>query len=386
MESVTTEADAGPVFRIGMLGPSRVGKTSLVVSLLTDSERLLGGTPVVLRAADSSTRARLRLRRQELDGGLLAKKFDTAVMPGSENLTYFELDLKPGQATNGIRFSLLDFPGTWMSERERRGPEEIRQWDECREFLVESNILIIPIDATVLMEAEQAAHWQSVPAVLETLAVQEIAESWAGYRNLAREEPALVVLAPVKCESYFADNGGYRDDSQLLRERVLDVYARVVELVRLNAPHAQIRYCPVDTLGCVELVKVEWEPSTDDPGVQRPRGTFAVRGKGRISIAGADDILGAVCSLLVEAQRKVATGMAADHIASAQGMEVRGRELKRGFFRHILNTLNGNIRANELERGGELGKARAFRAQAQQLQDALEMIAGRASSGRSKVL
>jgi hypothetical protein len=46
------------MFRVGMLGPSRVGKTSLVVSVLTDAERIFGGLPVTLRAADGPTRER----------------------------------------------------------------------------------------------------------------------------------------------------------------------------------------------------------------------------------------------------------------------------------------------------------------------------------------
>ena len=38
------------VFRIGLVGPSRVGKTSLITALLRDSQRLLQGTPVSMRA------------------------------------------------------------------------------------------------------------------------------------------------------------------------------------------------------------------------------------------------------------------------------------------------------------------------------------------------
>ena len=34
------------VFKIGLVGPSRVGKTSLITALLRDSQRLLQGTPV----------------------------------------------------------------------------------------------------------------------------------------------------------------------------------------------------------------------------------------------------------------------------------------------------------------------------------------------------
>ena len=51
------------VFRIGLVGPSRVGKTSLITALLRDSQRLLQGTPVSMRplAEVTTTAARDRL-------------------------------------------------------------------------------------------------------------------------------------------------------------------------------------------------------------------------------------------------------------------------------------------------------------------------------------
>ncbi|MGP4001793.1 hypothetical protein [Streptomyces sp. 8N706] len=386
MTSMTADTGNTPVFKIGMLGPSRVGKTSLVVSMLTDGERLLGGTPVVLRAADAATRQRLRLRRQELDGGLLARKFDATTMPGTQEAVYFQLGMRAGRAEDGIRFSLLDFPGGWIREPEELTEQEAKNWQECSNFLTECNVLIIPIDATVLMEAERDRQWQSVPAVLETLSVLDIVELWATQRRELTDEPALVVLAPVKCEAYFADNGGFRDDSQLLRERVLRVYDRVIELVRLNASHAQIRYCPVDTLGCVELVRVQWKPDPDEPHVLRPEGTFAVRGEGRISILGAEDILIAVCSLLADARRKVVSETATGHADAAQRAAEEGKELKRGFFRHIRNWANGSINANRLEEQGEWEQAAHLREQAEQLHETVELLAKRSPSGRSRIL
>ena len=60
------------VFRIGLVGPSRVGKTSLITALLRDSQRLLQGTPVSMRALGTATEKRIAQHRRELDGSLLA--------------------------------------------------------------------------------------------------------------------------------------------------------------------------------------------------------------------------------------------------------------------------------------------------------------------------
>ena len=40
------------VYKIGMVGPSRVGKTSLITALLRDGQRLLEGSPVSMRRSE----------------------------------------------------------------------------------------------------------------------------------------------------------------------------------------------------------------------------------------------------------------------------------------------------------------------------------------------
>ena len=47
------------VYKIGMVGPSRVGKTSLITALLRDGQRLLEGTPVSMKAVGTPTQRRL---------------------------------------------------------------------------------------------------------------------------------------------------------------------------------------------------------------------------------------------------------------------------------------------------------------------------------------
>ena len=46
-----------------------------------------------------------------------------------------------------------------------------------------------------------------MPRLLDVLAVEQVARNWAIERNLRPAEPALLVFCPVKCESYFTDNG-----------------------------------------------------------------------------------------------------------------------------------------------------------------------------------
>ena len=55
-------------FQMSLAGPSRVGKTSLVTSMLSQSRELLAGTPVSMTAGDNATEIRISDNREELRG------------------------------------------------------------------------------------------------------------------------------------------------------------------------------------------------------------------------------------------------------------------------------------------------------------------------------
>ena len=102
------------VFRIGLVGPSRVGKTSLITALLRDSQRLLQGTPVSMRPLGTPTEKRIAQHRRELDGSLLAGEFTPGALRGTEEPFTFQLLLDSGVRGAGIRLELLDYPGEWL--------------------------------------------------------------------------------------------------------------------------------------------------------------------------------------------------------------------------------------------------------------------------------
>ena len=135
-----------------MVGPSRVGKTSLITALLRDGQRLLEGTPVSMRAIGTPTQRRLAQHRRDLDGALLAGEFDPGALGGSQEQFTFQLLLDPGVPGAGIELQLLDYPGGWLDPVNRPADREA-QWEECERFLEQASVLIVPIDAAVLMEA-----------------------------------------------------------------------------------------------------------------------------------------------------------------------------------------------------------------------------------------
>lgn len=348
MDGFLTEPHGQLGFGISVVGPSRVGKTSLVVSIIADAPRALAGLPAALRTRDTWTEEAVMRRRNELDGAVRAGSFRRQALRGTEREAYYKLALETGIAGIAVHLTLLDYPGGWLSPGGRAArPEDT--WRECREFMAQSTVLLVPVDSPVLMSATESEHHRAIPELLKISQVEAVAEEWATERQYAEEEPALLLLVPMKCESYFADNGGSLDHSDVLFESVSKTYSRVRDVVRMNAPHAQILYCPLDTLGCVELSgDPAWVPDPEADSLQLSA-EFRVRPPGEISVKGAEDILIAVCRNLAEARRAAEQGLA-DKAETARVEVIEEIQRPRTFLQKIQMRVNGThaeLRANQ---------------------------------------
>jgi hypothetical protein len=105
-------------------------------------------------------------------------------------------------------------------------------------------------------------------------------------------------------------------------------------------------YCPVDTIGCVEILRAEWLPTPGEPGALTFSAHYGVRPPGEQSILGTEDILIALCRQLVGARHKVeqrAAAMAQDAAAAAQTFADRDE----GLLRNIWFLLNGERRLRQ---------------------------------------
>ncbi|MDT7578841.1 MAG: hypothetical protein QOK35_101, partial [Pseudonocardiales bacterium] len=169
-------------FRIGLVGPSRVGKTSLITALLRDSQRLLQGTPVSMRPLGTPTEKRIAQHRRELDGSLLAGEFTPGALRGTEEPFTFQLLLDSGVRGTGIRLELLDYPGGWLDPSTRPHDRDA-DWQACQRFLQQCSVLLVPVDAAVLMEPTSAAQLRAVPSILTTPEVGEVVRQWLKERN-----------------------------------------------------------------------------------------------------------------------------------------------------------------------------------------------------------
>jgi hypothetical protein len=299
-------------FKVAIVGPRRVGKTSLITALLSESQKLLAGTPVSI-APIGTTEARIAQHKNDLRGALLAGEFHPGALGGTQAPFTFTLGMTVNKT--GIVWAILDYPGGWLDAR-TRGSENDAEWEKCRRWVAESPVLLLPVDASVLMEATLKRERITAQNLLQIGQTEELAREWAKGRAVQRQ-PGLVILAPVKCESYFNDNGGLVDNKEELYRRVVTTYKPVIDAVRQEMAGTMglsIQYHPVDTFGCVELQSAEWRP-VEGMSEAAPlvfSATYIVRPPGEPNPRGAGGILISICRQIVEAQTGKGRGFLAE--------------------------------------------------------------------------
>jgi len=324
-------------YKIAMVGQTRIGKTSLITAILQESQALLSNTNVLMEPGDEATRKRINRYKEQLKSSLMAWEFNPSV-EGSEEIVNYFLDMRvirqqkfkqalPGKTK--VRLGILDYPGGWMDPGEF--PDRMADWEKCKEWMHESAILIIPINASMLMESLTKDDFRYALRGLAIGDVEVIARTWAKYRR-ETQDPGLLILVPVKCEKYFNDNGGLKDKSQELFDLVVQKFYRdVIRNVRqeVNNPNLiKIEYYPVDTIGSVELKNAEWVDGEDKPGEKILHEQYIVRSHtdGDFRPYGADAVLQSICKHIIGQEQKEKRGIVASFLRWATGENKAIRE------------------------------------------------------------
>lgn len=340
-----TAPDEGTSLRIGIIGPTRIGKTTLVNSLLRAGETAFAQTDVRMRWADRLTEQKILEQRAELEGWRLSKQFNPGALRGTDTAFVFRFLLETGFGGLSMRLDAMDYPGELVNPGRRLGREA--EWEECRAFIANSTILVIPADAALLMETVGDENRHYLPAILTTPEIEDVARDWARNRHQHRDEPALAIVCPIRTESYFADNGGRRDRSDELFEHVREVYRDVLKVIKAEAPATRIHCCSVDTVGCAEFLSARWLP---DVAGGHPHFDAKYRVRRRpdghppeISTAGIDDVLVLIARHLIELRHRELDDMARYHRTSANDWAAyAGQDL--GAMRNTWNRISGKRR------------------------------------------
>lgn len=340
-------------FKASMVGPSRVGKTTLLTAILAETETMLSGTEIDLVLGEE-TEMRVRRNRKDLRRAIEAREFDSASLGGSQSMFVYDVGLKAaGDSLPGIPFSILDYPGTWLDPAERsKRPDAKEKWPDCEAHIMESLMLLVPVEAAVLMEAVTPAQRRAVADLLGFEDVEAMARKWARARNLPahREEPAVLVLAPLKCEKYFDDNGGKGREAARLRQVVREKYRSMIEVVQEESKNRTVRviYAPIDTYGCVDLMEGEWINRIDDDGdpLLDFQGHYRFREiPPKVKVKAAGTVMQELCRCVISGQDRAEQKRAAEARTTYDTALERKAERK-GFWGAVDFYFSGEARDN----------------------------------------
>lgn len=324
MSDSTPNAIPTLTWGVALLGPSRVGKTSLLTSLRVAGQAFFSGTPINVEPVNTTTAKAFDLNDNLMKAELSSRSFSPESLPGDSEEHRYGLSISPG-GVDGYRVALefRDYPGAWLTDQKER----------VHEILSECPAVLIPIDATLLMEAGRE-HSADMILGLALTELEEFLRKWAK-QKLIDPGPDQVILAPVKCESYFADNGGRRDQADALFRAVEHWYEPIVKAVKSEHPEARVLYAPVDTIGPIELLEVEWMTE----GLRRMKPSYRVRSDAhgrslRRCVRGAEPILASLVGDLLEL-------LSATMSDKGDELHEERKKYRSNWFKSFIDTVSG---------------------------------------------
>lgn len=296
-------------FKIGMVGPSKAGKTSLMTAIYKDvSSRLQGNSHGIdYFPEDSATKIAIDRAVAEFAACCAASDdvFAVPKLAGTETVSNykFAFTIPVQEGLQQLKINIMDYPGGML--------DTTMFAEKVQPHLIGSSALLVPIPADILMEWKKnvgkntnraktitmAAHY-----MLEVENVVKVVKNWAN-RRAQQNESSLLIFVPIRCEAYFNDNGGTEDKSEELHAAVQKLYLDELELDANEKKLIQIETHAVDTYGVVELRDVAIETSNGGPylvSIFRKR----LRGKNKLMIKGAFEILSTIINFSLNKNAK----------------------------------------------------------------------------------
>lgn len=239
--------------KITMLGARAVGKTSLLTAMYDQFENTIGQTNLQL-IPDLKSNAILQEKLGELKSLVESQDEDIeatgGIQPNRREVQSFIFDLGKKGGKPSIRLKFQDYYGDYLRANNRISDLEkvqISGLEKVQNLINESVIILIAIDAPALMEAKG----QYNDLINKPLQIKNILAK--AFQEL--KEPRLVILVPIKCETYLQNAKSTRE---LLR-RVKDEYANLLGFLssELLLPWVVTVVTPVQTVGTVVFSHID---------------------------------------------------------------------------------------------------------------------------------
>lgn len=251
VNSLYNRKNIGPDIQVMMLGARRVGKTSVLASMVNQFNNVTENTNLVLTKENGG---------KEIDKAYVSmthyflgepkpyepvRNMDTDATTGFD---YFDLRLsianKKEIKPRKIRFK--DCAGEWITNYSNSS--------EIAEEIEKSDVIIIAIDSVLLMEEKgKYNHQNAIQNV--TNFIKENMNPADNYNN-----HKMVLFVPLKCEKYYwqhldKESRFYNKRMGDLNKAIKEAYADLLAFFSKpnNKPHFDVAILPILTIGGIEF-------------------------------------------------------------------------------------------------------------------------------------
>ena len=230
-----------PTLKIAMMGPRGAGKTTILASIFSNAIEDFAPTQLYLRGKENTPGvAILNSRKQELQDIFSKKGEISGVSATSKEATFcFEIGLKGGEPV--VNVDIKDFPGEYL----------ISKKEDVRKYIEESDIIMLAIDTTYLMDGDASLNEEMNKVELVTDYFE---------KNSGVVKNKLVLLVPLKCEKYFKEN-----EIEDVTSVVLRTYSKLLQCFKKS--NIACAVTPIQTLG--DVVFDKFEENTRGVGVSK---------------------------------------------------------------------------------------------------------------------
>ena len=238
-----------------MLGPSGVGKTSMITAIFMDAKNKLISHPSKIKIFPESDETRERIEKAiaQFEHTLRLDSNEIGLIAGNATLSEYKFRFHIPDSPQPVDVKILDYPGGWL------GTDDFQLIEK---HVQDSLATLVPIPADVLLEWYR--NFKKNPnneiskfaeTVLCPNKVCAAIKNWIESRQ-ERTQKSLLMFVPIRCEHCFSDNGGDGDQGVDLQNAVKEMY-----LSRLDIPNetVQTEIRAIDTYGVVELQQVTWK-------------------------------------------------------------------------------------------------------------------------------
>lgn len=230
-----------PTVTIAMVGPTGVGKTSLLAAMYRELEtelRDIGGS-FTMEAGPTQKSINDRIRelksicRSDADKSIEIK---AAGIEGTSDMREYNFDLDVGDGGEPeARMRFIDLPGGWYT-----GDGEYNKADQ---ILAGSHVSFLAVDAVALMEKNGKYHE-------DINRTDDIKEAYKRALKNIREDH-IVIITLIRSETYVKSNR-----IPELMKRVKEEYAELVGFLKKNGEQILAFACYVETVGGVRFSSV----------------------------------------------------------------------------------------------------------------------------------